>query len=79
MKLTINKQYYKKMLLKKYKKFCKPGYSMTVTKAARLLANEIGVCEKTIWNFSNNIYSKDLLEKIIDILNLDVKELFIFI
>ena len=52
---------------------------MTISKAARLLANEIGVCEKTIWNFSNNTYSKDLLEKIIDILNLDVKELFIFI
>ena len=79
MKLIINKQYYKKMLLKKYKEFSKPGYEMTISKAARLLANEIGVCEKTIWNFSNNIYSKDLLEKIVDILNLDVKELFIFI
>lgn len=79
MKLIINKQYYKKMLLKKYEKYSKPGYSMTVTKASRLLANEIEVCEKTIWNFSNNIYSKDLLEKIIDVLNLDVKKLFLFI
>ena len=79
MKLIINKQYYKKMLLKKYEKYSKPGYSMTVTKAARLLANELNCCEKTIWNFSNNIYSNDLLEKIIDILNLDVRELFICI
>lgn len=78
-KLIINKQYFKKMLLRKYKEFSKPGYKMTISKAARLLANELNCCERTIWNFTNNIYSKNLLEKIIDTLKLDLKELFLFI
>ena len=64
-KFVVDQEKFKRKVINHYKKYINDGYEM--------LACECDVIPRTIYNFTNNIYSIQLLMKIIDVL--EVKDL----
>lgn len=68
-KFQIDKKKFKKKVKEHYSKYIIDG-NVTLIRCYELLCCELGVCQKTIYNFMNNKYSIHLLMRIIKVLEI---------
>lgn len=71
-KFIVDQEKFKRKVINHYKKYINDG-DYTLTRCYEMLACECEVIPRTIYNFTSNIYSIQLLMKIIDVL--EVKDL----
>ena len=74
-KFVVDQEKFKKKVINHYKKYINDG-KYTLTRCYEMLACECDVILRTIYNFQNGIFSKELLLKIMEVLKVtDIEEI----
>lgn len=75
-KFQIDKSKFKNKLKTHYAPYIIDG-NVSLMRCYEMLCVDLGVCQKTIYNFMNNRYSMQLLMQIIELLNvIDIEEIY---